>query len=446
MDNMNIKEQQESLVLSPEIIKLLNNYIKREKKGDLKARSCASEDLKKFLIKTADGSFTLSSAEINGTSETMHTHHGAIKESLKKFVEPAMLAGKFADKEKTELNILDICSGLGYNAATALHQWRQAERNIPQKIKLDMVEISKETLAAALLIPSPLEEHKIIKKAIENKLLQEKYLSFRFQVKKIPEELNINVYNMDARKLIKNLIAKDKINFKNNKLELTAFKESKYKKENVKESLEIYDAIFLDPFSPQLAPELYTLDFFKALKQVIKKDGLLLTYTSAAPVRSALIKAGFYVGEVPPFGRKKGGTVASLSPDTISQDLPGEDELMIALSDAGIPYRDQYLNENACLIKDRRIKERKARRGKDKFASTVKTPLYILNEPEDHRLKRRVLRNLQSMGFEDFNLDKSRFIVCPQFNDCICSRGCKIFKNSKERIEEMENRLQSGKN
>lgn len=445
---MKIKEHQESLVLPEEVINVLKNYFKKEREGDLKARSCAIKDLKKFLIETKDGSFTLSSAKLNGRSETMHTHHGAIEESFKKFVEPANLAGKFADKEKSEVRILDICSGLGYNAAAALHQWRHAERNIRSKIRVDMVEISIETLAAALLIPSPLEEHDIIKHTIENKLFNEGYLSFKPEEKKISKELDINVYCMDARILVKNLIESG--DFKNITLKSSFPKEldrkndseKEHQKKGVVESLGIYDAIFLDPFSPPMAPELYTPDFFKALNQVIKKNGLLLTYTSAAPVRSALIQAGFYVGEVPPFGRKKGGTIASISPDIIPHDLPLEDELMIALSDAGIPYRDQYLSDSIRHIKERRVKERKIMRGKDKFTSTVKTPIYLLRAPEDHKLKRRVLRNLQTMGFEDFNLDKSRFIVCPQFNDCICGRGCKKFKNSKERIEEMGYRLQ----
>jgi len=90
-----------------------------------------------------------------------------------------------------------------------------------------------------------------------------------------------------------------------------------------------YNAIFLDAFSPDKTPELYTL------ARVIKDDGILTTYTSAAPVRSAMIEAGFHVGEGPSFGRR-GGTIASLSGD----------ERMIALSDVGIPYTDPSLADS----------------------------------------------------------------------------------------------------
>jgi predicted methyltransferase len=39
----------------------------------------------------------------------MHTQHGAVEEAIQKFVEPSKLL------EKEDVNVLDICSGLGYN-------------------------------------------------------------------------------------------------------------------------------------------------------------------------------------------------------------------------------------------------------------------------------------------------------------------------------------------
>ena len=63
-----------------------------------------------------------------------------------------------------------------------------------------------------------------------------------------------------------------------------------------------YDAVFLHPFSPLKSPELYSVEFFKTLKVLMKDDGMILTYTSTAPVRSALVEAGFHVGEGPSFG------------------------------------------------------------------------------------------------------------------------------------------------
>lgn len=76
----------------------------------------------------------------------------------------------------------------------------------------------------------------------------------------------------------------------------------KVPRNNYGKSYGSYDAVFLDPFSPLKSPELYSVEFFKTLKVLMKDDGMILTYTSAAPVRSALVEAGFHVGEGPSFG------------------------------------------------------------------------------------------------------------------------------------------------
>ncbi|MGP8022458.1 MAG: tRNA (5-methylaminomethyl-2-thiouridine)(34)-methyltransferase MnmD [Methanobacterium sp.] len=421
---MNNQLDMETLTLPIELLNMVSNYFKREKEGDITARSCAAQYLKNFLIETSDGSYTLKSSVINGSTETMHTHHGAVEESIQKYIEPAKLNDKIISKD--EIRILDTCSGLGYNAAATLDLWQSIPNNC--KIKLDMVEISRETLAITLLIPSPLKSYEIIKKAVEDELFNEGFLSLKSEKKETPKNVDINIYCMDIRELIKNLLE---------------CKSSKA--ENVK-SLNndgIYDIIFLDPFSPLLTPELYTLDFFRALKQVIKKDGLILTYTSAAPVRSAFIEAGFNVGEGPRFGRKRGGTIASISAELISKDLLMEDERMIALSDVGVPFRDPNLNSISQCVEEMRSSERESlRNNKMKFASTVKTPIYLLKDLEDGRLKRRVLKNLHKMGFEDLNSPEFRYILCPQYMECVCGNECESFDNSRERINEMSNRLQ----
>ena len=74
----------------------------------------ALAELDEFLIKTGDGSYTLKSEGLEGASETMHTYHGGLEESLEKYVKPSKLTGK------EDVHVLDICSGLGYTAAVCL--------------------------------------------------------------------------------------------------------------------------------------------------------------------------------------------------------------------------------------------------------------------------------------------------------------------------------------
>lgn len=389
----------EALTPEEEALAVVRKCFENEKKGDKEARTKTELDLKRFLVKTEDGSFTLNSKICSGKSETMHSTHGAINESLEKFIKPAGL------ERKQNVRILDVCSGLGYNAASCIEYLDE-----DVKIEIDMVEISKETLGAALFIENPIKSFNIIKKAIEDKLYNEGILGYKFLNEEINDRININIYIDDARDVIKQFEGKK------------------------------YDAVFLDPFSPLKSPELYTLEFFLVLKNLLKNDGVILTYTSASPVRSAMLQAGFYIGEGPQFGRS-GGTIAAKNPEIIEKSLSYDDERMIALSDAGIPFRDQQLRETSDKIIKRREEERKSARGFKKLASTVKTPLYLHEDVEDSRLKRRVLKNVKFLGIEDLMSKKAAFIVCPQFDECICSCGTRKMDGSNERIKEMSRRL-----
>ena len=429
-----------ALTVTEKVIKILRNCFESECKGDSSARSRCESEIKPFLVETGDGSFTLRSDGSNGQSETMHTKHGAVEEAMKKFVEPSKLL------EKEDVNVLDICSGLGYNAAACLERLKPQtnNQNDSMRIHIEMVEISKETLGASLLIPSPLKSHEIIKTAVEEELIRQNLLKFKFQSFEVPGNVSINIHCQDVRKVV--------MRFLNEVQSRNGSKRSVSNKSHVEgvheegsseyygKSYGIYDALFLDPFSPLKSPELYSVEFFKALKVLMKADSMILTYTSAAPVRSALVEAGFHVGEGPSFKGKK-GTIASSSIENIDKPLSSFDERMIALTDTGVPFRDPKLNHSSNEISKNRKKEREYVRNRYKFASTVRAPAYLCRELEDSRLKRRVLKNLHDMGFEDLNSSKSRFIVCPQFDRCICGRNCRRFDNSRDRILEMSKRL-----
>jgi len=385
------------------VLNIAKEWFESERKGNSRSRDKTQTLLKNFLLETADGTFTLLSSEgING-SETMHTFHGALYEAQEKFFGPANLQGK------EEISILDICSGLGYNTAAVL----EGLKEVRTKIKIDMVEISLETLAVTMLLPSPLKSHKIVQQVIEEKLINEGYLVFEGEKMEIPSNLEVKIHCKDARDFIKGIKNHDH---------------------------KLYDAVFLDPFSPGKTPELYSQEFFQLLSGLIKKNGLILTYTSAAPVRSALIKAGFQIGEGPSLGRR-GGTIASPSISMISKPLSMDDERMIALSDAGIPFRDPGLNSSAEEIFERRALERKTARGYYKLASTVKTPVYLNREIKNHSLKRRVLEHLEQLGIMGLDSSITRYLVCPQFSECICHCGQGKTRGSRDRIKDMSNRL-----
>ena len=396
--------EKESTVINEDIFDLVNNLAKKEKEtSDSSYRLNFFKENKDYFVLTDDNSYSIKSKEINNKIEILHTSSGAISESFEKFIKPLKL-----DFTK-DIAILDICGGLGYNSSAAIENFNENSKNT--NLQIDLLEISKPTLACGLLTPSPIASHDITKKAIENELIKEDYLKLNLEKTPIPNNINFNIFIDDARKVIKKL------------------------NENT------YDAIFLDPFSQNMSPELFTLDFFKEFRRVIKDNGIVATYTSSAPVRYAFIEADFHVGVGPIFGRKQGGTIASPNVLSLEKSLPQNDEIRIALSDVGIPFRDPDLNLSSKEILDNRTQERNLARHNTKISSAVKSAIFLTKEIDDERLKRRVEKNLAQMNIPSTTSEEAFYIL-----DTIYEENQNISNNSKSRILEMIKKLDEIKN
>ena len=393
-------------IINDDIFDLVNECFQQERSSQNKeSRVNFFDTYNDFFVLTDDGSYSINSKEINNKVETLHTSTGAISESFEKFIKPM----KF-DYSK-DIAILDICAGLGYNSSAAIADF--IKNSTDSNLKVDMVEISKATFACGILVPSPIPEHDITKKAIEDELIKQNYASLSLEECEIPENIDINVFIEDARQTVQNL------------------------EDNT------YDAIFLDPFSQNMAPELFSLEFFKEFRRIIKDNGIIATYTSSAPVRAAFIEAGFYIGLGPIFGRKQGGTLASPNPEMLDYSLPKNDEIRIALSDVGIPFRDPGLNNSSDFILDNRATERQDARHNTKISSAVKTPIFLGDPMEDdEKLKRRVERNLAKMNIPS-TTSKEAFYIIECENEYSENQDKK--NNSTTRILDMKKRLKKVK-
>ena len=391
-------------IINDDIFDLVNEYFQHERSGrNNESRVDFFDTYKNYFVLTDDGSYSINSKEINHKVETLHTSTGAISESFEKFIKPM----KF-DYSK-DIAILDICAGLGYNSSAAIADFlKHSNKNLT----IDMVEISKATFACGILVPSPIPEHDITKKAIEKELIAEDYAALSLEKAEIPKNININVYIEDARQTVQRL------------------------DDNT------YDAIFLDPFSQNMAPELFSVELFKEFRRIIKDDGIIATYTSSAPVRAGFIEAGFYIGLGPIFGRKQGGTLASPNPLMLDWSLPRNDEIRIALSDVGIPFRDPNLNSSSDFILEKRTEERHLARHNTKISSAVKTPIFLGCEMDDEKLKRRVERNLEKMNIPSTTSAEANYIVEVE-NEYSEKQDSE--NNSTNRILEMKKRLKKVK-
>jgi tRNA U34 5-methylaminomethyl-2-thiouridine-forming methyltransferase MnmC len=263
---------------------------------------------------TEDGSFTFFSPEFQ---EAFHSRFGAKQEAEGKFVKPCLLKAKAANRSR--LRLLDICYGLGYNTAAALEGIWQVNPHC--RIELIALEsnsnIPKTTIKCNLLQlwPPPIPEF-LARLAREEAIKN--------------EQLHANLFFGDARQTIAKVI----------------------------ESGFIADAIFLDPFSPPKCPQLWTVDFFRMVKQTLASDGRIATYSCAASVRSAFLEVGLKIGASASVGRRSPGTIVALE----DGNLPplSEQELEHLQTRAAIPYRDPHLHDTPETIEARRQQEQSA--------------------------------------------------------------------------------------
>ena len=404
IDTMNYENT--ARVINDDIFDLINQCFDEERSSrNNESRLNFFDTYNNYFVLTDDGSYSINSKEINHKIETLHTSTGAISEAFEKFIKPM----KFDYTD--DIAILDICAGLGYNSSAAIDDFLKNSKD--SHLTIDMVEISSATLACGLLVPSPIKAHDITRKAIEKELIKTDYAALELEKTEIPENIDINVFIEDARNTVQKL------------------------------DDDSYDAIFLDPFSQNMAPELFSLDFFKEFRRIIKDTGIVATYTSSAPVRAAFIEADFYIGLGPIFGRKQGGTLASPSQEMLDTSLPKNDEIRIALSDVGIPFRDPGLNNSSEYILEKRTEERHEKRHTEKISSAVKTPIFLAQEMDDEKLKRRVERNLAKMNIPSTTSPEAKYIVEIE-NDYQEKQS--IENNSRDRILNMAKKLKKVKN
>ena len=278
------------------------------------------------LFPTEDGSVTFWSETFQ---ETFHSSHGAKHESEAKFVIPAKIAEKA--KIQTQLNILDVCYGLGYNTAAAIacvsdlsSGDRPAHLNI---IALENnLEVPQKAIATGLVnIWSPAIAQ-ILTTAAATQTVKTEDLGLK---------LDLQLLIGDARQTISQVPS------------------------------QWADAIFLDPFSPPHCPQLWTVEFMQLLANCLKPDGYLVTYSSSAAVRAAMLQAGLQIGAIAPVGRKSPSTIAAFAP-TVLPPI-SDNEAAFLKTRAAIPYRDRTLQGTALEI----INIRKAEQNNSELAPSA---------------------------------------------------------------------------
>ena len=257
-------------------------------------------------VQTQDGSYTFYHPEYK---QYFHSVAGAFTESWKKYLLPCDIPRKVANGEK--IRILEVGFGLGCNV-TALAECVRKDGKNSGGISITSLEIDPKVVDAALYLP----EHPA------------KEILFSLQKDSIYKEkgFEAKIIFTDARKFFR-------------------------------ENTEKFDMIFLDGFSPDHNPELWTIDIVKKMREILSPSGMIATYCRAYPFIYALLKNDFQVFETHAYGRRHGGTLAfagkiplprpqSESNENLFIPLSEKDQHIALDSTAGLPYCDPALSSS----------------------------------------------------------------------------------------------------
>ncbi len=197
-------------------------------------------------VLSSDGSYTAYSQEYD---EHYHsTKDGALNESLNKHVIPALLHVN----DKSEITILDICFGLGFNTLATLYYLHVNQ--IAKKVTIISPERDGELITSLkdFQYPKIFAPFLHVITAISN---EHEYHD---------ETIHVKVIVADAR-------------------------------EYVRTSSEQFDIIYHDAFSPAVNPMLWTREYFTDVVRLMKDDAILTTYSTALRTRLALYEQHLHV-------------------------------------------------------------------------------------------------------------------------------------------------------
>lgn len=215
--------------------------------------------MKRTLLKTGDGSYTL---HISEWDEQYHSKHGAIAEALHVFIKEGLYYW-LSENPNAEISILEIGFGTGLNSFLTFLESEKSNLNV--------------NYTGVEAYPLNIDEIKTLNYTSLLKASEEIFL----QLHTSPwEEKTAISENFD--------LTKQKRFFS----EITA--------EN------IFNLIYFDAFGIRVQPELWTEEIFKKMFSALKTKGVLVTYAANGNARRAMQAVGFSVERLPgPPGKKE---------------------------------------------------------------------------------------------------------------------------------------------
>ncbi len=229
----------------------------------------------------------------HATGEVMHPVVGPAIESQRLYIEPSRLAARLT-APGDPLVLLDVGLGAGSNAAAA---WQLAA-SLPAARPLEIVSLDRdlEALTLALAHADEFNLDGLVGAAARALLTAGEHTTANIRWRMIRGELPATLALAPPA-----------------------------------------DIVFWDPFSPRANPTLWQLAAFSALRSRCRPAATVHTYSGATAVRSALLLAGFAVGEGAPTGEFKNSTTAALRQGDLERPLDRRWLARLGRSSAAFP-------------------------------------------------------------------------------------------------------------
>lgn len=306
---------------------------------------------------TEDGAVGLYDKKIG---DVFHSRTGALKEADEKFINPILRVLSYFSHE---INVLDICFGIGYNSKALFRSLKG------YNIKVDALEYNKDFILLSPFVKDEIEDDVFKffllsqiynfldeKSDLANVLCEINNVEYENYIsaftRRFIERFNNEEYIADPSSNEQALLHNIYYSYISKSME-SYLKPSEYANSSIdfftgdaRKTIfltnKMYDFVFLDAFSPQKDPKLWTIDFLSVLKMKMKQNSILLSYSKSAPFRSALLQLGFYVGKTL-INNSDMGTVASFNSFLVQNKL-NQSDFDVLETRSGIPYRDINLS------------------------------------------------------------------------------------------------------
>ncbi len=209
------------------------------------------------IVKTTMGA---TSIKDNGTGEILHNPVGPWEESRALYVKQSNLEARLLEPRPEPLVLYDVGLGAGFNAVAALEIFYNL-KNCGKTLR-NLQIMSFET----------------------DLTLLDFFLS---EIKSFPESISYEKQLQILRK--KEVYSEEKLHWELH----GSFSDI------AKFELPRAEVVFFDPYSPKKNPEMWTVAAFKLVQKYMSTDvpACVLTYSTATPIRTAMLLSGLFVGQ-----------------------------------------------------------------------------------------------------------------------------------------------------